>query len=173
MEQKMADLPEKRLLTEGPFGHCGLDMFGPFIIKEGRKEMKKWGIIFTCLSCRGIHLETVAHADTDSFILALRRFIARRGPVQSIRSDNGGNFIGASNEFQNAYKEMDHDKIRNFLLSERCDMIVWERNPPVSSHKGGVWERQIRTARSVLFYECVSERRQTDCSTRHFARNCG
>ena len=150
VEQKMANLPEERLLAEGPFVHCGLDMFGHYIVKEGRKELKRWGILFTCLSCRGIHLEMVYKADTDSFILALRRFMARRGAVRSIRSDNGGNFIGASNEFEKAYKEMDHNKIRKFLLSKQCDMIEWRRNPPESSHKGGVWERQIRSAKNVL-----------------------
>ena len=150
IEQKMADLPEERLASEGPFVHCGLDMFGHYIVKEGRKEIKRWGILFTCLSCRGIHLEMVSKADTDSFILALRRFIARRGPVRTIRSDNGGNFVGASNEFEKAYKEMDHNRIRKFLLTKQCDLIDWHRNPPESSHKGGVWERQIRSAKNVL-----------------------
>ena len=45
---------------------------------------------------------------------------------------------------------MDHNKIRKFLLSKQCDMIDWRRNPPESSHKGGVWERQIRSAKNVL-----------------------
>ena len=38
--------------------------------------------------------------DTDSFIQALRRFIARRGVVRSISLDNGTNFVGASNELK-------------------------------------------------------------------------
>lgn len=36
--------------------------------------------------------------DTDSFVLALRRFIARRGQVKEMRSDNGRNFIGGEKE---------------------------------------------------------------------------
>ena len=82
-------------------------MFGPFIIKEGRKELKRYGIIFTCYSCRGVHIETTTSMDTDSFILALRRFISRRGPVRSIRSDNGGNFVGVEEEMKRALQEMD------------------------------------------------------------------
>ena len=149
-EQKMSDHPISRLCTEGPFVHCGLDMFGHVMIKERRREEKRWVILFTCLSCRGIHLETVTAMDTDSFLLALRRFLARRGPVRSILSDNGGNFVGASNELRNAYMEMDHERIKSTLLTQLCEWIDWKRNPPHSSHKGGVWERQIRTARSVL-----------------------
>ncbi len=150
--QKMSELPLSRTTDVSPFSYCGVDMFGPFIIKEGRKEIKRYGMIFTCFSCRGVHLETVNAADADSFILSLRRFIARRGPVRSIRSDNGGNFVGADNELRESFKNMDHEKIRNFLLTKECDWdcIEFKRNPPLSSHMGGVWERQIRSARTIL-----------------------
>ena len=149
--QKMADLPEDRIsCAEPPFTCCGADMFGPFIIKEGRKELKRYGIIFTCYSCRGVHIETTTSMDTDSFILALRRFVSRRGPVRSIRSDNGGNFVGVEEEMKKALREMDHSRIKTFLLKHSCDWIEWQKNPPESSHMGGVWERQIRTVRNVL-----------------------
>ena len=149
--QKMADLPEERVsCAEPPFTYCGADMFGPFITKNGRKELKRYGLIFTCYSCRGVHIEMTISLDTDAFILALRRFISRRGPVRSIRSDNGGNFIGVEEEMKKGLEEMDNEKIRNFLLEHSCDWIEWEKNPPESSHMGGVWERQIRTVRSVL-----------------------
>ena len=149
--QKMADLPEERVMcSEPPFTVCGSDMFGPFIVKEGRKEMKRYGVVFTCYSCRGIHLETTTSLDTDSFILALRRFLSRRGPVRSIRSDNGGNYVGVEKEMKKALEEMDHRKVKDFLRTHACDYIEWQKNPPESSHMGGVWERQIRTVRNVL-----------------------
>ena len=46
-EQKMANLPEDRLEPAPPFTHCGVDYFGPFVIKEGRKELKRYGVLFT------------------------------------------------------------------------------------------------------------------------------
>ena len=121
-------------------------------MKEGRKELKRYGVVFTCFGCRAIHLETTTSLDTDSFILALRRFLGRRGPIRSIRSDNGGNFVGADNEMRNAVKGMNHRKITDFLMENSCDWdwVEWERNPAASSHVGGVWERQIRSIRSVL-----------------------
>ena len=30
------------------------------------------------------------------------------------------------------------------------DLVRWIRNPPAASHIGGVWERQIRSARATL-----------------------
>jgi len=149
-QQKMADLPKERCSTEGPFTYNGLDMFGPFYIKEGRKEIKRFVALFTCLSSRAIHLETTNSLETDSFIQALRRFVSRRGKVREIISDNGNNFVGTKNEWKRAFKEMDHERISSFLLSQSCDWIDWKRNPPLASHMGGVWERQIRSVRNVL-----------------------
>ena len=150
--QKMSDLPESRSVSAPPFTYCGVDLFGPFLVKEGRREVKRWGVVFTCFGCRAIHLETTASMDTDSFILSLRRFLGRRGPVRSIRSDNGGNFVGADNEMKKAMKELNHVKVKDFLMTKSCDWdwVEWERNPASSSHMGGVWERQIRSVRSVL-----------------------
>ena len=48
-EQNMADLRAGRTSTEPPFTYVGLDMFGSFTVKHYRKEMKRYGIIFTCL----------------------------------------------------------------------------------------------------------------------------
>ncbi|CAC5369945.1 unnamed protein product [Mytilus coruscus] len=97
-EQKMADLPIDRLHQVPPFTYSGVDLFGPWYIKEGRKELKRYGVLFTCLSCRGVHTETANSLDTSSFINALRRFIATRGPVRHLRSDRGSNFVGAERE---------------------------------------------------------------------------
>ena len=146
----MANLPKERFATEGPFSYTGLDMFGPFYVKEGRKQHKRFVALFTCMSSRAIHLESTISMETDSFIQALRRFIARRGAVREIVSDNGKNFVGAENEWRREFNSMDHGKISDFLLSESCDWIEWKKNPPSASHMGGIWERQIRSVRSVL-----------------------
>ena len=40
--------------------------------------------------------------------------------------------------------------IRSELLKENWDWFVFKMNVPSASHFGGVWERQIRTVRSVM-----------------------
>ena len=57
--------------------------------------MKRYGILFTCLSSRAVYLELVQNMETDSFIQALRRFIAHLGNIWLIRCDNGTNVVGA------------------------------------------------------------------------------
>lgn len=39
-DQKMGDLPIDRLEAAPPFTFCAVDYFGPWYIKEGRKELK-------------------------------------------------------------------------------------------------------------------------------------
>ena len=91
-EQIMADLPEDRLIPDKPpFTAVGVDLFGPFQVRRSRSLVKRYGVIFTCLTMRAVHIEVAHSLDTDSFLLALRRFNARRGQVQEIRSDNGTN----------------------------------------------------------------------------------
>ena len=79
-QQKMADLPEDRTETAPPFTYSAVDYFGPFTIKEGQKELKRYGVLFTCMASRAVHIETANSLETDSFISALRRFLTDRRP---------------------------------------------------------------------------------------------
>ena len=80
-QQKMADLPSDRLEQVAPSTFSAVDYVGPFYIKEGRKELKRHGVLFTCMASRAIHLETASSLTTDSFLNAYRRFVCLRGPV--------------------------------------------------------------------------------------------
>ena len=90
--QKMADLPARQITPDKPPFTCvGIGDFGPFLIRQRRSQVKCYGAIFTCLALRAVHLEISHSLDTDSFVLALRRFIARRAQVKEIRSENCSN----------------------------------------------------------------------------------
>lgn len=148
VSQFMGDLPKDRVTpNEAPFTYVGVDYFGPFLVKRARSEVKRYGCIFTCLTMRAIHIEVCQTLDTDSFINALQRFIARRGEPVEIRSDNGTNFTGAQLELRRALEQWNQAQIEDFLRKRE---IQWIFNPPGASHMGGAWERQIRTVRSVL-----------------------
>lgn len=77
----MEDLPRERMETTPPFTYCGMDCFGPFYVKDGRKEVKRYGLLFTCLCSRAVHIEVLDDMTTDAFINALRALIALRGNV--------------------------------------------------------------------------------------------
>jgi hypothetical protein len=68
--------------------------------------------------------------------------------MRTLRSDRGTNIVGGVKQLQDASgSQIDDDAISKFLLSNKCDYLF---NVPNASHQGGVWERQIRSIRSVL-----------------------
>lgn len=147
-KQLMADLPRCRVLPDSPpFTRVGVDYFGPFLVKRGRGQVKRYGVIFTCLAIRAVHLEVASSLDTDACLNAIRRFIARRGQVKEMYSDNGTNFRSADSELKKSIKEWNTSKIAKNLQEKG---VQWHFNPPAGSHHGGCWERLIRSVRKIL-----------------------
>uniref|UniRef100_A0A1B0D7Y5 Integrase catalytic domain-containing protein n=1 Tax=Phlebotomus papatasi TaxID=29031 RepID=A0A1B0D7Y5_PHLPP len=145
---RMAPLPTARV--EGNlflFTRTGVDFFGPIMVTKGRRQEKRWGVLFTCMATRAIHLEIAHSLSTDSAIMAIRRFISRRGPVRELFSDNGTNFHGADKEMREALMQIDNEKIRDTLSAK---FIEWSFNPPAAPHMGGCWERLIRSVKTAL-----------------------
>ena len=148
-KQKMTQLPDDRLQCTPPFTYCAVDYFGPFNIKDRRSVVPRYGVLFTCMMSRATHLETANSLESDSFINALRRFIAIREPVRQLRCDRGTNFVGTHNQLNCELASMTNRKVAQFFLDNNCD---FKFNVPSVSHIGGVWERQIRTVECLGSY---------------------
>ena len=161
-EQRMGELPTERTEPGPPFTNVGVDLFGPFHVKERRSELKRWGVVFTCLYSRAIHIEVVDDISTDSFINSLRCLQAIRGPIKVLACDSGTNFIGAKNELHQELEKMVESRTKCYLQEHRIDFKV---NPPASSHRGGAWERQIRTIRAILNNMLQSNSSRLDTTT--------
>nr|XP_015904720.2 uncharacterized protein LOC107437295 [Parasteatoda tepidariorum] len=133
-------LPENRVKDALVFEITGIDLAGPLMLRE---KCKAWIIIFTCAVYRAIHLELITSQSTQSFLLGLRRFIARRGRPKVIYSDNGTNFTGANNLF----KSLDWKMIE---IEASVNRIQWNFNPPASPWWGGFWERMVQMVKKLL-----------------------
>ncbi len=144
---KMADLPPARLrLLKPPFYSTGMDCFGPFQVKIGRRCEKRWGIIFKCLTTLSVHLDLLTSIATDSFLMALRRFVVRRGTPAELYSDHGTNFHGGQRELQEAFASLT-PQIQLHLAKQK---ISFHFNPPGATHFGGAWEREIKSVKTAL-----------------------
>ena len=148
--QFMSDLPADRLEETPPFCNVGIDVFGPYYIHDGittrrtNSSRKLWGLLFTCLSSRAVHIEPLCQMDTNSFRNSLRRFWAVRGTCRRIRSDRGTNFLGAKNQMEN---EVDLNNLRKLANSNN---IEWEFTTPGASSHGGVWERKVGAVKTAM-----------------------
>nr|XP_049467061.1 uncharacterized protein LOC125908380 [Anopheles coluzzii] len=143
----MAPLPKERLTPfVRPFSYVGLDYFGPVLVKRGRSNEKRWIALFTCLTVRAIHLEVVHSLSTESCVLAVRRFVARRGAPVEIFSDNGTNFLGASRQLRREIEERNETLAAIFTNAH----TRWTFNPPGAPHMGGVWERMVRSVKAAI-----------------------
>ncbi|KAJ7997080.1 hypothetical protein DPEC_G00225210 [Dallia pectoralis] len=150
--QQMADLPAERLQVAPPFTYVGVDVFGPWEVafrrtRGGQANSKRWAVMFSCLCTRAVHIEVIETMSSSSFINALRRFFAIRGPAKQIRSDCGTNFVGACHELQMEKSSFSPESVQKYLKEQSC---VWVFNPPHASHMGGAWERMIGMARRIL-----------------------
>ncbi|UYV83199.1 hypothetical protein LAZ67_23000163 [Cordylochernes scorpioides] len=133
-------LPKDRVRVGPAFDVTGVDMTGPLHLKGNKKY---WIAIFTCATYRAIHLELCTSLTTETFIGAMRRFVARRGRPSAIYSDNGLNFVGCKNLFSS----LDWNKIVEYGAINR---ISWKFNPPTACWWGGFWERMIGIVKQLL-----------------------
>lgn len=135
-----APLPKDRVKDSSVFEVTGIDLAGPLFLKNGSKT---WIVLFTCAVYRAVHLELLTSLSTDNFLLAFRRFIARRGRPEIVYTDNGSNFVGTNS----LLKMIDWDKvIKNHVVNR----ITWKFIPPASPWWGGFWERMIGLMKNIL-----------------------
>ena len=147
---RMSDLPLERLgFGSAPFAFTGIDFFGPFEVKIARSSHKRWCCLFTCSTVRAVLIIVCQSLSTDSCLLAIQRFVARRGLPATFYSDDGTNFVGGSNEIKSYVKLLSEtDVIESYLTEQSCK---WKFNPPSSPHFGAAWERLLRSCKKAMF----------------------
>ena len=140
----MADLPIERLAYKKPaFTNTCLDCFGPLQVTIRRTTEKRWILLFTCLTTRAIHLEVIHSLNTSSSMMAIDRFVARRGRSNIFWSDNGTNFVSASK---------DVNTIETPVLQEKCAQrcIKWKFKNTPEPNQGWAWESLIKSCKRIL-----------------------
>lgn len=147
--QLMADLPVLRLAPHTPpFYYTACDYFGPYNVKIGRsKTAKHYGVIFTCLNTRAVHLELAVDLTTMEFIQVLRRFFSIRGYPAVILSDNGTQMVGAANELKEMVKDLDGDQLQEFCGEKS---IKWIFTTPAAPHQNGCAEALVKSCKRSL-----------------------
>lgn len=148
-EQLMANLPSLRLAPHTPpFHYTSCDYFGPFVCKVSRnKTCKHYGVIFTCLNTRAVHLEMAEDCSGMVLIQVLRRFFAIRGYPAVIMSDNGTQMVGAERELREAIQSIDATKLKEFCAEKG---LQWIFTTPAAPHQNGCAEALVKTCKRAL-----------------------
>ena len=146
---RMAALPYPRVTPyTRPFCFIGVDYAGPLQVVCGRRIVKRWIMLITCLTTRAIHIEIVHSMSTSSCIMGLRCFTSLRGTPREIYSDRGTNFIGCERQLREELASLNRTKLLEAFVTPQTR---WLFNPPAAPHTGGLWERMIRTVKNVLY----------------------
>ncbi len=150
--QQMGVLLPLRLKPAPAFNNTMVDLFGPYNIRgEVQKRItgKGYGIIFTDLSSRAVHIEAAFGYDTSSFLLAFSRFVSVRGYPSNIYSDPGSQLVGADTELKAAWLSMEHSRISQVGAEKGLN---WHFGPADSSWYQGAVESLISgVKRSMKF----------------------
>ena len=132
--QPTAPLPDVRVQKSAPFSVIGIDHAGPLYCSD-RPGQKQYILLITCGVVRALHLELVNSLGVEDCVLALRKFIARRGIPSIIYSDNAKTFGAAHGQLQKLYGVLCPD---------------WRFIVPRAPWWGGWWERLVRTVKAAL-----------------------
>jgi len=132
--QTAAPLPELRVTQAPPFSVTGIDYAGPLFCCDIPRR-KLYILLFTCAVIRGVHLEVTDSLNLHDFLLALRRFAARRGLPSILCSDNAKTFEGAE---------------RKLIEYFGHNSPQWRFIAPRSPWWGGWWEKLIGSTKAAL-----------------------
>lgn len=155
MIQMMGELPISRTtIVSKPFTNTMVDFTGAVFVKTSKmrnaKVMKAYICIFACMSTKAVHIELVSDLSAEAFIAALRRFVARRGEIKTLNSDNGTNFVGSNTillELTALESEYLEGEVQNELTNQN---IQWKFSPPAAPHFNGLIEAGVKSAKTLL-----------------------
>ncbi|XP_064482826.1 uncharacterized protein LOC135395636 [Ornithodoros turicata] len=141
----VAPLPADRVKETGPFDVIWIDFAGPLFVKSpDGGDQKTYIALFTCAVTRAVHLELVTTMSTASFLLAFRRFTARRGVPSVIYTDNASTFKKADREI---WKALRGPSFQDHLTEWE---IHWKYIVERAPWWGGFWERLVRVVKNNL-----------------------
>lgn len=142
-----APLPRDRVTQAQPFEVTGVDFAGPLLVKGENAVHKSYVTLFTCAVTRAVHLELVRDMSTESFLMALRRFISRRGVPRIIYSDNALSFKKANKDLQQLWSAIRDPEALGYFSNARIEWkFIVERAP----WWGGFYERLVGSAKLSL-----------------------
>jgi hypothetical protein len=118
-----APLSADRLQPQKSFAVIGIDFAGPLYIRKGRNNRKSYIVLFTCATTRAVHLELCTDMTIDKFLLALQRFVGRRGLPHTSYLDNAQTFHATNKHLSQLWTSLSTAETHHFLAHNN---ITWK-----------------------------------------------
>jgi hypothetical protein len=129
------------------FQSVAIDLFGPVEYQQHTKKRqvgKGWGVVFVCTTTSALHVEFMDTYSTDSFLLALRRFMSVRGTPTRFQSDRGEQLVAAA-------KQVATWDFKEVVQWAGKKGIEWTLVPTGGQHFNGQAERMIGLIKQQLW----------------------
>ena len=149
-KQIMSPLPIERIRISPAFYNVGIDYFGPYAVRgevQKRTRGKVYGVIFTCLASRAVHVDIANDYSTDGFLATYDRYTSIRGYPHKIYSDKGSNLSGASNELKSIVEDLNWTEIQAFGHKNGTE---WDFSPGDSPWYNGAVEALVKSVKRAL-----------------------
>ncbi|CAB3990777.1 Hypothetical predicted protein [Paramuricea clavata] len=127
LEQQMGQLPKARLKPSPAFNHVMIDLFGPYSVRgevQKRTSSKAYGVIFTDLVMRAVHIEAVF-------------------------GDPRSQLIGAERELTETWKSIDRQSLHK---SGTENGLTWIFGPADSPWYQGAVESLVKSAKRAIHF---------------------
>ncbi|XP_071043089.1 uncharacterized protein [Parasteatoda tepidariorum] len=146
-QQIEAPLPRDRITPCLPFTTIGIDFAGPLYVRNLKPLNTAYIALFTCSTTRAVHIELVSDLTTDKFLMALKRFVGRKGVPHTIYTDNATTFHAANKELSILWDNLTSSTVQQYYAQTG---IKWKFIVARAAWWGGWWERLIGLTKRCL-----------------------
>ena len=149
ISQPLGEIPAEQLQEPMAWGHCQMDLFGPYHCRSDvntRSTKKIWGVVVEDVNSGAVHLDVVSDYSANSVLLSLRRFGSLRGWPCQMRSDPGSQLVSASDKLENWWSTFG-ESLQSLGSSKNFEWIL---SPPDSPWRQGKAERRIAVIKDML-----------------------
>lgn len=106
-----------------------------------------YGVIFTCLNSRAVHLDVAADCTTMEYMQVLRTVFALRGVPELMISDDDSQIVGTERELRNMIEGLDTEKFQEFSAEKG---MKWQFTKPAAPHQSGCVEALVTSCKIAL-----------------------
>ena len=149
LSQPLGEIPAEQLKYPMAWGHCQMDIFGPYHCRSdvnARSTKKIWGIVIEDVNSGAVHIDVITDYSTNAVLMTLRRFGSLRGWPGQMRSDPGSQLESASGKLENWWSSFG-ESLQTLSSSKNFEWIL---SPPDSPWRQGKAERRIGVIKDLL-----------------------